>query len=144
MDRYNFRFSATSEFTEKFQRLAEVLGVTSPQRHLEEIYGQALEIALEKKDPKRKLERRRKREAKREGGTAEKPRAREVREAPSKSNCGKGQVVSRAPSSEIRERVLERAGYQCEFRGPDGSRCTSRTGLQVNPVFSSGCRREAA
>lgn len=71
MDRYNFRFSAGSEFTEKFHRLAEVLGVECPHLHLEEIFGQAIEMALDKKDPKRKLERRRKREAKREGSAAE-------------------------------------------------------------------------
>ena len=33
--------------------------------------------------------------------------------------------------SEVRERVLERAGYRCEFRGPDGTRCMSRTGLEI-------------
>ena len=63
-DRSNFRFSAGSEFAEKFKRFAEVLGIDCPQNHLEEILDQALEIALEKKDPQRKLERRREREAK--------------------------------------------------------------------------------
>ena len=63
-DRSNFRFSAGREFTEKFERLAQVLGIESPHNHLEDIFDQALEIALEKKDPQRKLERRREREAK--------------------------------------------------------------------------------
>ena len=26
---------------------------------------------------------------------------------------------------------MERAGYRCEYHGPDGTRCSSRTGLQV-------------
>ena len=34
----------------------------------------------------------------------------------------------------MRERVLERAGHRCEFRGPDGTRCTSRTGLEIEHV----------
>jgi hypothetical protein len=34
----------------------------------------------------------------------------------------------------VRERVLERAGYLCEFRGPDGTQCTSRTGLEIEHV----------
>ena len=38
---------------------------------------------------------------------------------------------SRYIPSEVRERVLERAGYQCEYRGPDGVRCSCRTGLQI-------------
>ena len=43
----------------------------------------------------------------------------------------KSRQVARAVSPEVRERVLERAGHRCEYRGPDGSRCTSRTGLQI-------------
>jgi 5-methylcytosine-specific restriction endonuclease McrA len=118
-DRYNVRFSAGKEFTDKFERLAEVLGVESPHRHMEEILGLALEIALEKKDPQRKLERRRKREARKPSA---RPGERETSESP---------AVTRRVPPEVRERVLERAGYQCEYCGPDGSRCSSRTGLQV-------------
>jgi hypothetical protein len=43
--------------------LAEVLCIESPHNHLEEIFDLALESALDKKDPQRKLERRREREA---------------------------------------------------------------------------------
>ena len=38
---------------------------------------------------------------------------------------------SHAVPDAVRERVLERAGYRCEYRAPDGTRCSSRTGLQV-------------
>jgi hypothetical protein len=38
---------------------------------------------------------------------------------------------SRYLPAEIRERVLERAGHRCEFMGPDGTQCTSRTGLEI-------------
>ncbi len=34
----------------------------------------------------------------------------------------------------MRERRLERAGYQCEFRGPEGVRCTARVGLEIDHV----------
>ena len=74
-DRYNFRFSAGKEFTEKFERLAEVLGIENARSHLEEIFEKALDLALEKKDPKRKLERRRKREAKKKNSSLGKPGA---------------------------------------------------------------------
>jgi len=113
------------EFTEELSRLAEVLGIECPRNHMEEILTQALDIALEKKDPRRKLERRREREA-RKSGTC--PGKAEV----SQSSCpGENSAPSRHVPAEVRERVLERAGYQCQYRGPDGTRCSSRTGLQV-------------
>ncbi len=31
----------------------------------------------------------------------------------------------------MRDRVLERAGYRCEYRGPDGRRCSSRVRLEI-------------
>jgi 5-methylcytosine-specific restriction endonuclease McrA len=45
----------------------------------------------------------------------------------------------------VRERRLERADYQCEFRGPSGVRCTARTRLEVDhivPVGKGGSRGE--
>ena len=39
--------------------------------------------------------------------------------------------VTRHISPEIRERVFEKADYQCEYHGSDGVRCSSRTGLQI-------------
>lgn len=155
-DRFNVRFSAGKAFTEKVTRLAEVLGIESPQNHLEEIFEVAVEIALEKKDPKRKAERRRRREARRqshrrgEASAAERSSAaasrpgeacaseRQSAAAPcpgdGKMNvegAQKSPQVARAVSPEVRERVLERAGHRCEYRGPDGARCRSRTGLQI-------------
>ena len=60
-DEYNFRFAADRDFKVKFERLAEVLGVENAQKHMAEILEKAVDIALEKKDPKKKLERRQKR-----------------------------------------------------------------------------------
>ncbi|TDI39077.1 MAG: hypothetical protein E2P02_19295 [Acidobacteria bacterium] len=75
----------------------------------------ALDIALEKKDPQKKLERRRKRQR--------------VAAAPSRSN---EMATSRYVASEVSERVHERGSYQCVFRGPDGTRCTARAALQID------------
>jgi len=134
-DRYNVRFSAGRAFTEKLTRLAEVLGIEHPKNHLEEILTKALDIALEKQDPERKLERRRKREARKEpssSGTTEKERTPCPGKVESpKAAKQKDSSPSRHVPAEVRERVLERAGYQCEYRGPDGTRCTSRTRLHV-------------
>jgi hypothetical protein len=127
-DRYNVRFSAGNEFAEKFRRFAEVLGIECPENHVEEILDQALEIALEKKDPQRKLERRRNREAKKK---SQRPRPGDAGEEEKRKQESESPAPTRHIPSEVRERVLERAGYRCEFRGPDGSRCSSRTGLEV-------------
>ena len=60
---FNFRFAADRKFKEKFERLAEVLGVENPLQHMAEIMEKALDIALDKKDVKRKRARRLEREA---------------------------------------------------------------------------------
>src|SRR5262245_53530270 len=72
IDVYNFRFSANKAFKEKLTRVAEVLGIKNPHRNLAEVIERALDLTLEKKDPQKKLERRRGRERKRaEAGSAE-------------------------------------------------------------------------
>ena len=119
---FNFRFAADQSFKEKFERLAEVLGVENAQKHMAEILEQALDVALEKKDPKQKHERRQARERARE---AAKPAASPDEVTPDVP------VTSRDVASAARGRVLARAGYQCEYRARDGTRCTSRTGLQI-------------
>ena len=112
---FNFRFAADRKFKEKFERLAEVLGVENPLQHMAEIMEQALDVALDEKDVKRKRARRLKRQSK----TGDRPRP------------GKVPAKSRYIPSEVRERVHERAGYQCEYRGPNGARCWARAGLQI-------------
>ena len=92
-----------------------------------EITEQALDIALDKKDVKRKRARRLEREAKRSGEIpSKKSRPDEIfaREEVEKAK-------SRYIPSEVRERVHERAAHQCEFRSQDGTRCRSRTGLEI-------------
>ena len=120
---FNFRFSADKKFKEKLERLAEVMGVENPAQHMAELLGAAVDLALEKKDPKKKLERRRKRESQRQTPES-RPRAREV--SPKVTN-----PPSRYVASAVRERVFARAGYQCEYRSRDGTRCSSRTGLEL-------------
>jgi hypothetical protein len=124
-DVFNFRFSADRDFREKFERLAEVLGIENPLKNMAEVFERAVDFSLEKKDPKRKLERRLKKE--RERG------AEQVQSRPDEiSETGEEEKAeSRYISSEVRERVFARAGYQCQFEGPDGTRCSSRTGLEI-------------
>ncbi len=56
------------------------------------------------------------------------------REAPRRE----GHERSRCIPSSVRERLLERADYQCEYRGPGGVRCTARTRLEVDHISPIG------
>jgi hypothetical protein len=70
---------------------------------------QAMDIALDKKDVKRKRARRLDRQSTRRETRPEKSRPDEI------SSWPRGQ--SRFIPSDVRERVQERAGHQCEYRG---------------------------
>ena len=118
---FNFRFSAERDFKDKFERFAEVVGVENAQKHMAEILETALDIALEKKDPKKRLERRRKQQQARTGTS----RSNEVAKKDEPAE-------SRYVAPEVLERVHERDSYQCVFRGRDGRRCTARAGLQID------------
>jgi hypothetical protein len=130
-DVYNFRFSAGKAFKEKLERLAEVLGIENPSGNMAHVLERALELALQRKDPKAKRERRLERERKQLAAGAKES-------CPDKNPAGEEALASRdgpAPSryipAAVRERALERAGYRCEYTGPGGTRCTSRTRLEI-------------
>ena len=125
---YNFRFAAGKAFKEKLVRLAEVLGVENPERNMKEVLERALDLALERKDPQKRQERRLERERKRGAPSDMKTRPDEIRGS---DHGASAPAKSRHIPLEVRERVLEQAGYQCEFSGPDGVRCSSRTGLEI-------------
>ncbi len=128
---YSFKFPGGRELKEKFARLAEVLGIQDSERRMAEIFERALDLALEKKDPKRKLERRRKRETGVPRKTSPEKESTEEKKRPE----GKARAAgSRYIHSSVRERVLERACYQCEFTGTRGVRCSSRTGLEIDHI----------
>ena len=124
---FNFRFSADRSFKEQFERLAEVMGVENSQKHMAAIMERALDVALDKKDPKRKLERRKARQK----ITQAQPRPDEVAKdvAPGVED---EPARSRYIPSETIERVHARGEHQCEYKSADGRRCRSRTGLQVD------------
>lgn len=94
---------------------------------MNELFEKALDIALDKKDPKRKLERREKREK-------SKSRSNEI---PKIEHSAKSRYIP----SEVSERVHARGEYQCEHRAPDGTRYPSRTGLQLEHVRPFGIYR---
>ncbi|MCB9892315.1 MAG: HNH endonuclease [Planctomycetes bacterium] len=146
-DVFNFRFAASGAFKSKLERLAEVVGVVDITGKLAELLDMAIEHALEAKDPQRKLERRRKREARRasaEQGSntappGASPRPDEVAiETEIAPPVVPPKPSSRYVSSELREFVFERANYRCEFITEGGVRCDERTGLQIDHIVPHG------
>jgi hypothetical protein len=125
-DTFNFRFAADGNFKAKFDRLAEVLGVENPLKNMAEVFERAVDISLDKKDPKRKRERRLEKERKR-SASLEKSSPDEISALTEKTEKERSRFIP----SEVRERVFERAGYQCEFTSADGTRCSSRTRLEI-------------
>ena len=152
-DTFNLRFNAGKEFEENFNRLCEVLGIENACRNLENVLGKALKIALDEKDPKRRLERRQKREEKKKAVCREKSclgdemlEEKEILEAKEKLEKQKPEVsktkhtakkskATRYISQEVKERVFEKAHHQCEYQSSEGVRCSSRTGLQIDHIL---------
>ncbi len=125
---FNFRFSADRAFKEKFERVAVVLGVDNAQIHMAELLEQALDMALEKKDPKRKLARRLAKERTRRA-SAEKSRPGKISEKDDARPTERKSAQPRYIPSEVLERVFARGEYQCKFVAKDGTRCRARAGL---------------
>ncbi len=132
---HNFRFSAGKEFKEKFERLAEVLGIEGAVRRMPEILEKALDLALEKKDPKKKLERRKKREVTRSKTPLDEARAKTPLDEAGVAKRRQRRERSRYTPRSVRERRMDDASYQCEYTGPDGVRCTARVGLEIDHII---------
>src|SRR5262249_15713959 len=79
------------------------------------------------------------------GGGALRPRAHEEATKKRPAEVPSPRRPSRGIPSAVRELVLERGGYQCQFRGPDGTRCIQRTHVQVDHIqaFSKEGKSEA-
>lgn len=125
LDLYNVRFTANKNLSDKLKRLAEVIGIEAPEKQMDAILEKAVDIALDIKDPQRKMARRKKRNTK--------PRPDEVKEKKSKKAKTPAQYKkpSRYIAADVRERVFEKAEYRCEYRSPEGRRCSARTGLEI-------------
>ena len=116
---FNFRFSANKQFKDKLERLAQVTGVLNPEKRMAELMEKALDIALDKHDPKRRHARRVQRDKK-------KAASHRLNDVNPQSERSDPKPVSRNMSLVTRDRVHAAGDYQCTYRGPDGTRCTSR------------------
>ena len=112
---FNSRFAADRRFKEKFERLAEVLGVENPLQHVRD-HGAGPGHRPRQEGPEEKAC-----TATRQGGEAERRSSQEKTSSRRGSREREEKANSRHIPSEVRERVHERAGYQREYRGPGGT-----------------------
>ncbi len=143
-DVFNIRFPVGQLFMEKIERWGEVCGVDDVGRNFATLFEKALDIALAKKDPIQRQERRKKREAKKAAvavSTETEVQVPSSDESESRPDATPGSPPpkerSRYIPDAVRESVLERAGHQCEFVG-ESHRCHQRSGLQVDHVHPFG------
>jgi 5-methylcytosine-specific restriction protein A len=116
-------------------RLVEVLGIENTERNMREVLEKAIDIALDRKDQKKKLERRTKRE-----------KSKERQESSPAENYSSSKKRSRYIQDRVREQILERASYRCEYIGSEGCRCTQRKGLEIDhrvPYARGGSNNES-
>ncbi len=134
-DLFNARFPMTARLKAKLARLAELQNVWNFETNLAELVEQAVDIALEKKDPRQRFERRRKRRAKQEAGSA---RSNDVESAESPPDVPTGS--DRYVPIGLRDELFHRAQYRPEFLSHHGTRCEERTRLEIDHIepFAKG------
>ncbi|TDI35829.1 MAG: hypothetical protein E2P02_27130 [Acidobacteria bacterium] len=126
---FNFRFSADRDFRDKFERLAEVLGVDNAQAHMADILEKAIDIALDKKDPKKKLERRRKRQ--KAGAAPSRSNEMAKKDAPAQSRYIPPRFLSAFTNGAVTNASIPATTGRGVLRGPD---CTSTTGRRLPSI----------
>jgi hypothetical protein len=105
---------------EKLKRAKKVCGVEG----LGKLLDLAFEALLEKKDPARREERRRKRETLQVAQHVESRHAEPQAKHPN----------TKPIPVKLKDKLLREVGYQCTFVSPDGRRCTEKQRLEVEHV----------
>ncbi|MEK7790065.1 MAG: HNH endonuclease signature motif containing protein, partial [Deltaproteobacteria bacterium] len=118
-------FCADEGMAEKIERAKEILRHKFREGKFEDIFNQALEDLLEKRDPMRKIERAKKREVSQAPGETKRKE-----NTPEKSE----KFLSRYISQETRRKVWERDGGRCSYENAEGRRCGERNFIQIDHV----------
>jgi hypothetical protein len=129
-EKFKISFSVGNEFMQKLNRAQELMFEGNAEDILlENIFGEALELYINKHCPKEKQIRREQREAKKEKAEIE-----VIDEAPLREDTIE-QEASRYIPAGIRDRVLQRDNYQCSFVSPGGIKCGCRKNLEIDHIY---------
>ena len=130
--KHRIAFTVGSEFMKKLERVKELKFRGSREDvSLEKLFGDALELMLEKEAPERRTARR----------DARRSRSEAASEADSKAGITSYDSSERYVPVALRDRVLERDQYRCSFVSSDGRRCGCREDLEFDhrrPVAFGG------
>jgi 5-methylcytosine-specific restriction endonuclease McrA len=121
--RFKLEFGVDPAFMDKLEKVRSLLSTKHPRRlEFERLFEILMDEYLERHDPHIKN---RKRVQKAQTGNTKKIR----HHGRPKEN------ESRHIPDSLRDRVFERDGGRCTYKGPDGKRCGSRRNLQVDHII---------
>ena len=115
-ERIKFQFTGSEALRKKLQRARELLRHKYPSGQLEDIFDEALEALLDKKDPERQLARK---TSRRDQITTEKT-----------SDAKPSRYIPQA----VKDKVWSRDHGCCQYVSPDGARCQERGGLEYDHI----------
>ena len=140
-DKTLIQFTADQTLMAKIERLKSLLSHSNPEGALDRVFARALDLALDKLDPKRREERRRSR---RQGASAA-PRPRALKSPGAVAGEGrkalpapevKGGERSRHIPTRIRDKIWVRDKGRCQYRnGKTGKLCGSQHHLEVDHCY---------
>ena len=113
-DRIRFSFTGDEALLRKLERAREVLWHKYPAGKLEDIFEEALDLLLDRKDPERRL------------------RKKSVLKRPDTSASTTAET-RRIPQW-VKDEVFNRDQGRCAFTAPDGTRCQERSGLEFDHI----------
>jgi hypothetical protein len=113
-DRIRFSFTGDEALLRMVERTQAILWHKHPAGKLEDIFAEALDFLLDKKDPERRLEKKKRLKRKPPSIAADKE--------------------SRHIPQWVKDEVWARDGGRCAFIPPDGKRCPEREGLEFDHV----------
>jgi len=121
--RFKLEFGVDPAFMDKLEKVRSLLSTKHPRRlEFERLFEILMDEYLERHDPETKN---RKRVKKAQSGNTKKIK-----------HLGRPKEDdSRHIPESLRDKVFERDGGRCTFKGPDGLRCGSRRNLQVDHII---------
>ena len=127
-ERFHISFAASKDVKDKLDRARQLLFRGDPSAvAFEKVIDKALTLLLSLHCPKERQKRREERKARR----AARAEVRTGKVAPSTTSHRQIPVA-------VRDRVLERDGYQCSFVSKAGGRCACKVDLEIDHVIPLG------
>jgi hypothetical protein len=113
--RVRFSFTGDEALLRKLERAQAVLWHKHPAGKLEDIFAEALDFLLAKKDPELRLDRKKR-----------------LRRKPPPAAAD---IESRRIPQWVKDEVWARDGGRCAFTAADGNRCPEREGLEFDHIM---------